>query len=223
MSTIPYFRKQPGGQAYMTADTSELVFRYDPSTTPCTTGQVPYLFTGQPGVIRSAHPLNTMAAIGPHAEAMMAGNLDGELPLPCGPTSSWKYCVDHNAIVVALGVDLVHSLTMIHTAEDCCADRWPQSDWYRKRRYKLVQGGETREIVVGEREPRWAMHYAERTLHRDLIRDGLAKHKEVNGVPMSVVRARPLFDYLVGRNERGYPYYLLPDALPVVGRLLRRR
>ena len=222
MSTIPFFRKQPKGHAYMTADMDDVVFRFDPARTPCATGQVAYLFTGHPGVVRSQHPLNTMAAVGPHAAAMMAGNLDGDEPLACGPTSSWKYCVDHDATVVAIGIDLVHSLTMIHTAEDCAAHRWPQSGWYRKRRFSLVDGGQTREIVVRERKPRWSMHYAERTLHRDLIRDGLARHRVVNGVPISIVRARPLYNYLLARNERGYPYFLLPEALPAVGGLLRR-
>ncbi len=218
MSTIPFFRKEPRGADYMTADMSDMVFRYNPARTPCATGQVAYLFTGQPGVVRSHHPLNTMAAVGPLAEAMMAGNLDGDRPFACGPNSSWKYCIDHGAKVISLGIDLVHSLTMIHAAEDCCADRWPQPGWYRERKFKLMQGRKSRDIVVRERQPRWAMHYAERTLHKDLIDVGLARHKTVSGVPLAIVNARPLFEYLVARNSTGYPYYLLPATLPLGSR-----
>lgn len=222
MSTIPFFRKEPRGADYMTRDVSDLVPRFDPARTPASTGEIAYLFMGRPGVVRSRHPINTMAALGPHAAAMMAGNLDGELPLPCGPTSSWKYCVDHGAKVIALGVDLVHTLTIIHTAEDCCRDRWPQGGWYRQRRYNLVDGADSREIAVRERHPRWAMHYAERTLHRDLLREGLARHSEPAGVPVALVAARPLYDYLVSRNASGYPYYLLPDRSVMARSLLGR-
>ncbi len=216
---IPYYEGEPTGSAYMTADVSDLVLEYDPATTPVFTGAIPSVVMKRSDAIRSRHPLNTMAAVGPLAEAMMAGNLDGDAPLPCGPNSSWKFCIDHDALVLGLGVDMAHSLTMIHTAEDCHADRWPQPGWYRKRRFLIIDGDDRREIVVRERLPRWAMHYAERTLHRDMLREGIMQRREVCGVTLYALESRRLFDYLSSRNHRGYPFYMLPATLPVVGRL----
>ena len=59
-----------------------------------------------------------MAALGPLAEQIIKNNLDGYEPLPCGVNSSWKFCADNNAKILALGVDMAHSLTMIHVAEE---------------------------------------------------------------------------------------------------------
>ena len=43
----------------------------------------------------------------------------------CGPNSGWKYCAENNAIVVGLGIDLVHSLTIMHVAEE------NHDNWYK--------------------------------------------------------------------------------------------
>src|SRR5437867_1997900 len=78
------------------------------------TGVLPTDLMKVPGAKRSLHPLNSVVAHGPHAEDMLRDNLTGERPFACGPGSSWDYCRQHAAKVVALGVDMAHSLTMIH-------------------------------------------------------------------------------------------------------------
>jgi aminoglycoside 3-N-acetyltransferase len=210
MPAFPRYDGEPQGIARMTADVSRLVLEYNVRRSIPWTGAVPLKLMQRAGSVRSAHPLNTMVARGPLAQAMMSKNLEGDRPLPCGVNSSWKFCLDHGAKVIALGVDMAHSLTMIHVAEDCHEDEWPVAGWYRERRFVVVEGDARREVVVRERHPRWAMHYAERTLSRDLARHGIMRSATIGGIQVEVLESKALVDFLDSRKASGYPYYMLP-------------
>lgn len=213
MPAIPYFSEAPKITERMTADVSKLVLNYDPINTPAWTGVLPNTLMRFPGAIRSLHPLNTMVAIGHEAREMMADNIVGDRPLPCGLSSSWHYCFKKNAKIIAVGADLAHSLTMIHVAEDILDENWVVKNWYRERKFKILDNVNKFHgcvITVRERHPKWAMHYAERTLSIDLIKKGLTIQRNINGVNIEIINAKPLIDYLMSRNEKGYPYYLVP-------------
>lgn len=209
MPSIPYFKDAPDITQTMKADVSDIILTYDPLTTPASTGALPNAMCHYRGSVRSLHPLNTMVAIGPLAVPMMESNISGEKPLPCGRNSSWYYCYLHNAIIVAVGADLAHSLTMIHVAEDMWEGNWIVPNWYRDRKFRIKYDNDHKEICVRERHPKWAMHYAERTLSKDLILKGIAKRIEIDGVNIEIVRAKLLVDYLNCRNHTAYPYYLV--------------
>ncbi len=210
MPAFPRYDAEPQGVARMTADVSDLVLEYNVKRSIPWTGAVPLKLMQRPGAVRSAHPLNTMVALGPLAKAMMERNLEGDKPLPCGINSSWKFCLDHGAKVIALGVDMAHSLTMIHVAEDCYEDEWPASGWYRDRKFVVVEGDTRKQVPVRERHPKWAMHYAERTLSRDLKRLGIMSSAMIDGIVVEVLEAKALIDFLNSRKASGYPYYMLP-------------
>lgn len=207
MPAIPRHADAPDVTQLMRADVSKLILDYDPLTTPVWTGALPEALCRYPGAIRSLHPLNTMVAHGPLAKPMMANNLKGDKPLPCGRQSAWYFCYRHGAKVVAVGADLAHSLTMIHVAEDMWDGRWSVSGWYRERTYRIHAKDVVSYIVVRERHPKWAMHYAERTLSRDLLRQRIATKADLNGVNVETVAAMELVDYLNDRNDGGYPYF----------------
>ncbi len=211
MPAIPRFDAAPQGIDRMKADISSLVLDYDPKNTPAWTGAVPNCLRTYPEAIRSRHPLNTMVALGPLAASMMERNTDGDRPLPCGRSSSWYFCYQNDARVVALGADMAHSLTMIHVAEDMNEETWSRRGWYRNRTFRLIENGNQRLFECRERHPRWAMHYAERTLSKDLLRTGIMKRATVDGVNIEVLSARALVDYLNSRNHTGYPYYWIPS------------
>src|SRR5260221_1958201 len=154
MPAFPKYKDEPQGIARMRKDVAQLVFEYDIQRSIPWTGALPLKLMQRPGAVRSAHPLNTMVAYGPLARPMMENNLRGDKPLPCGPQSSWKFCADHGAKVVALGVDMAHSLTMIHVAEDSYEREWPVKGWYRDRKFFVVDGESRREVVVRERHPK---------------------------------------------------------------------
>jgi len=210
MPTIPdYSNIMKKGKQHIIKDVSDEIIKYDPQETPSGTGIITNIFLKYPGVVRSKHPLNTMAALGPLAEQMMKNNLNGYQPLPCGVNSSWKFCSDNHAKILALGVDLAHSLTMIHVAEDVNPERWP-TDWYRERKCRITENGIESETVVRERHPKWAMYYAERTLYKDLIESGIMKSESVGEVGMELIDdSKKLIDFLHSKNKNLYPYYFV--------------
>lgn len=208
LPAIPLFREEPTGPDRLSDAICSERLTYDVRKTPPWTGALPKAMMGMPGSIRSRHPLNTMVAVGQHAVSMMKSNIDGDRPMACGPSSSWKYCADHNARIVFLGVDAAHSLTMIHVAEDSWADQWPISNWYRERLFKVKDGDFETNLTVRERRPHWAINYGERTLQKDLIEQGILKVTSVGGLRIEICEAAALIEYLNIKKSSGYPYWV---------------
>jgi aminoglycoside 3-N-acetyltransferase len=209
MPAFPKYAGEPQGIERMRADVSDLELVYDVQKSVPWTGVLPLKLMQHPAAVRSRHPLNTMVAVGLLARQMMQNNMMGEKPLPCGVQSSWKFCADHQAIIVALGVDMAHSITMIHVAEDSYEREWPIKDWYRERKFKIVDQGAICSVMVRERHPRWAAHYAERTLSRDLKRCGLMASACIDGISVAVVAADELLRFLAQRRSTAYPYFMI--------------
>jgi|GEM_PF-350159 len=212
MPSIPYWPEAPKLYERLTADYDDIVLDYDPETTPAWTGAVASAMIKRKEAVRSLHPLNSMTAIGPLAEDMVKTDLDGDRPRPNGPQSSWNFCLQHNAWVLAAGADMAHSLTMIHTAEDLLGDDWPVKNWYRDRRFNIKINGVYEEKTVRERHPVWASYYGERTLSKDLIEAGVCRRATPDGVNLELLRSRDLIDFLNLRNDTLYPYFMIPPS-----------
>jgi len=208
MPAFPLFKEEPVGLDRMKNNICKQRLVYDVRHTRTWTGALPKALMNKPGAIRSRHPLNTMVAIGPHASRMMANNIEGSLPMPCGPQSSWKFCADRDATIVCLGVDTSHSLTMIHVAEDSWSQYWPISNWYRERLFHIIDDNFKKDLKVLERHPRWSINYAERTLQKDLIRYGIIKVKEIGNIRIETCSSAKLIDYLIGKRKKAYPYWI---------------
>ena len=158
----------------------------------------------------SRFPLNPMVAIGPLAKAMMKHNIDDEWSTPHGPKSAWKFCYDHNAIVVGLGASLEHYNTITHVAEEAFGDwHWPDNVWYCERTFDIVDGDFEKRINIKERKPYIGkLHFAEKNLYRDLIRDGIVKEDVIEGIiPVYIETAQGYINYLRSKNKNGYPYF----------------
>ncbi len=210
MPAFPKYKEEPSGFERINADVSDLVLEYNVEKSIPWTGLLPYKLMKYPGSVRSRHPLNSMVALGPLARPMMEKNLEGERVLPCGVNSSWNFCVENNAKIIALGVDMAHSLTMIHVAEDSYECLWPVVGWYRDRRYTVIDKEFKREVVVRERHPKWAAYYAERTLSKDLKKNKLLASRVIDGILVEVLAAGDLLDFLNARKNTAYPYFMVP-------------
>ena len=210
MPAMPIFRNDVDRSDYLSADISDRVYVYDRKKSRIKTGALPTALAKLPGAVRSLHPINTMVAAGRLAEDLMKDNLTGEFPLPCGVNSSWNHCVENDAWVLGLGVDLAHSLTMIHVAEDVLDEKWPVKGWYRHKHFEIIDGDLKIQKTLRERHPKWGtLCYAERTLCKDLIRCGIMKSVRVDGVLIELLRAKSLIDFLMSKNGNGYPYFRL--------------
>ena len=210
MPSMPRFKNAVEKTEYLRSSNSEVVYEYDVQKTKVKTGVLPFTLNKRKDSKRSRHPINTMTALGPLAEFFFHGNLDGESPLACGSNSSWKRCVDSDALIVGLGTDLTHSLTAIHVVEDVKDQNWPVKNWYIEKKFRIIDGDFSELKTLRERAPKWgALHFAERTLCRDLISTGILRSTEIDGVLVEALKAKELIDYLNERNHKGYPYYLV--------------
>lgn len=212
MPAIAAIAHEPQGAAKFDDAAYDRLFTYDPRSRRIQTGALPSALMAAPDAQRSLFPGNSMVAIGPEAAAMMADNLAGDLPTPCGPGSSWAYGWSRNAKVAAIGVDLVHSLTMIHVAEDAFEAEWPVPGWYRRRRFAIKGGpgdpAEPRIVEIRERKHGWSQYYAERRFARDLQRAGIARSTVVGDLPIHVCESARLIDFLRSHRPGPYPYVL---------------
>jgi len=211
MPVIRNYKEDPKLEEILGRDISDVIFTYDTQKSEIWTGALPLSLTREKDVIVSRHPLNSMAAVGKLAIAMMADNIKDDYSTPCGKNSSWAFCYENNAIIIGLGIDLNHSLTMRLVAEDYYLDEWPIKNWYRKRVFDVIDGNFKKRINVLERDPKWGLFYlAEVNLRNDLIRNKILTTFIVEGLTVEIVLAKSLIDFLRSANRPGYPYYV-PD------------
>lgn len=206
--TFPLYADEPRGKERITKDMSDVEFVYNVQKSRPWTGELGRALMHTPGARRSLHPLNTVTACGAAVDRIFAKESIDSLDLPCGPNSAWAALAELNAKIVMLGVDMTHSLTMIHVAEDCHEAEWPVKDWYRKRVFRVVDNHKESRVAVRERHPRWALAYAERKLSRDLYAHGIAQRTQVGSLDVTVLESRALLGFLDSRKKTGYPYYL---------------
>jgi len=208
MPAIRKYEGEPDLINYLKADISETVFIYDVYNTKVQTGALPTTLVKMPEAEISRFPLNTLVAIGPLAKPMMENNLLGDFPTACGFNSAWKFCLDNNAYIIGLGIDLTGCLTMIHLAEDMLDDKWPIKNWYRKRIFKIIDKDFETIKVVKERRPKWGtLHWAGRTLCKDIIKNNILNTQNIDGILVEVIKANELIDFLNSKNSKGYPYF----------------
>ncbi|MDB4681252.1 AAC(3) family N-acetyltransferase [bacterium] len=189
---------------------NDTVYEYDVKKSRITTGVLPLKLSKKPGAVRSRFPINTMVAFGPLARELFCDEFKSETALACGPGSSWEKCVEHDAFIIGLGTDLTHSLTAIHVAEDSFEADWPIENWYIEKKFKITDGDFVHSRTLRERAPQWgALCFAERTLCKDLMKDGILRSIDINGVVVEVLQAKKLIEFLrVKQNQKpGYPYY----------------
>lgn len=211
MPAIPKFDNDPPYENYLTVEPCEDdTFEYDVQKSKVTTGVLPLMLHKRPGSKRSRFPINSLVASGPLALELFANELDAANPLACGKGSAWHKISLWNGKILGLGTDLTHSLTSIHVSEDAYEDEWPVADWYRLKKFKIRDEHFEREINIRERRPKWgALHYGERTLCKDLMREGILKSSTEFGILIEMLDAAELDQFLRAKQERfpGYPYF----------------
>jgi len=211
MPVIRRYKGEPSYKDILNANIDNLVCEYNVKKSLIISGFIPYSLMCRQDSAVSLFPLNPLCAIGPLANEMMKYNIDGENPSPHGKNSSWRFCYDHNAIIVGLGVEFPHRLTMMHVFEE--SEPWPISadKWFRKRIFKIVNDTFYQEKEILERRPKWGMlHYAEITFRKDLLSSGVLHEKEIGGINVSVIKSSELCEFLKFKRLKHstYPYYL---------------
>ena len=206
--TFPLYPREPKGVERLRANTCNVEYSYNVQKSRTWTGDLGRLLMKMPGARRSLHPLNTLTAYGKDVDQIFSKETIHSLDLPCGPDSPWSTLVSLKAKVLMIGVDIAHSLTMIHVAEDCYEESWPINNWYRQRPFHIINNNTEYHVTVRERHPKWSLSYAERKLSRDLITSGLVQQANIGSLTISLIESTSLISYLNARKDSAFPYYL---------------
>jgi aminoglycoside 3-N-acetyltransferase len=170
------------------------------------TGVLPAIMVKDPRAFISKFPINSMVAIGKLASNMMENNTKSDYLSSCGPNSSWNFCYQNNAHIIGIGIDLVHSLTMIHVAEE--TKSWPINNWYIERSFKIIDNEKVSYLKIIDRDTKWGKkHFAERTLYKDLINNNILKICKIDNIEIQIINSKDLIDFLNKKNSKGYPYF----------------
>lgn len=191
---------------------SEIKCVYDVQKSKITSGVLAFTLMHHEGSVTSRHPLNPLTAVGPLAEAMMEHNLDGESPSPHGPNSCWKFCADHDAYIVHLGVNFGHHLTMQHIVAECNPNL-RLKNFFLQQQFTIKDGDFTIEKTVSERRWYWTMYIPEINNRKDMVKAGVAKVTDIKGIPVSVIKAKDMIAYYQSRRNGDFPY-LFPFGKP---------
>lgn len=209
MPGFPIFRSEPP-MADQIAGCTLPIQNYDPARTPLWTGLLAMDLLRTPGAMRSSFPINPLIGIGADVSKMFETEWDEARPTACGRGSAWDYAVARGAKILMLGVDVAHSLTLNHQAEDGYLDSWPIAGWYREREYRVRIDGEWSERRVRERDPCWALHYAEHALIASMIENGDLQQAMLGDLSVSLVDARAHIAFLNARKAAAFPYFGIP-------------
>lgn len=210
MPVIRTYKEEPLAKGKLLSSYIPPRCTYNPRRTPVSSGLLPTFLMRNPGVEISLHPLNPLCAVGPLAKNIMDKNIEGDRPSPHGKNSSWKFCLDHNAIVVGLGTDLRHHNTMTHVAEEAFDNwYWSDEDWYNTREFIIEKSREENiALTVKERKPQWGMlHQAELNRYNDLKKNNIIKTKKTGSILIELEYSQELIRFLRSKNKKGYPYF----------------
>lgn len=211
MPAIRRFKGTPKYDEILTANTDNLVCTYNVRKTMVTSGMLPYTLLHWEGSEVSHHPFNPMVAYGALAKRMMEHNLDGEYPSPHGPNSSWKFCYDHDAIVVGLGADLDHYNTIGHVNEEAFGNwLWSDEEWYRLRQFDVIdENKNTTRVVVKERKPEWGMlHSADTAANKYIYKHHLRERVVIDDeILVCYQPAKPYIDTMQELCKKGKSFY----------------
>jgi aminoglycoside 3-N-acetyltransferase len=214
MPTHPLYKADPG----FMYDKSDLELRYSVRRTPSRVGLLTELFRRQPGTQRSRHPLSSLAARGPQAEALLEDNLNDEQPLPHGIHSGYYRFCQSGGTVISIGLSLVRPMTILHVAEEAKDEQWPTAGFFYRRRFEVEdENGRSSHVVVRERRPEFARSLTLKMVHKHFLDSGILREGAVGDVRVDTVRSKALLDSMSERQRHSCYPYLWP-ALARIGR-----
>jgi aminoglycoside 3-N-acetyltransferase len=181
---------------------------FDVRRQPSQMGLVSELFRRRKNVRRSLHPTASVCALGPLAEALVAGHHLARTTF--GDGSPFAVMAEKRTAIVGIGTEYYRCLSQVYAAEDLLGEQYPLV-----LRPKIIPvqlkdfDGTVRsyELRVGET----SMHRRAELLERLLGPDELVRWR-FHGVPLFVTSAGRVTEVLVEAALRGETMY---DAMPI--------
>jgi aminoglycoside 3-N-acetyltransferase len=197
-----YFGDPALGGAYETFRRNP---RFDLRRTPSQMGLATELFRRMPGVLQSRHPVYRMAALGPHAAALLAGHEDAAQP--AGRSTPFEYMAQHEARIIGIGKP-VQVMTQAHHVEGLMDQDFPvPSTDLEPLPMTLLEGPQEIPFLLTRRgyRGRFDIWRVRKILDKQALQEWHFHH-----VPMFSASARLATDQLVAAARRGTTLYV-PD------------
>lgn len=176
--------------------------QFDLRRTPSQMGLLTELFRRSKGVVQSRHPAYRVAALGPHAEALVFGH--ERAPSGMGIATPFDYMARHNAQIVGIGKTF-QVMTQVHHVESLLQDDWPAPRTALPRiPVTVVDKDEEIAMEIGGMRQQWRFNIWK--LRDIMSRDNL-KEWRFHNCPMFAARAQEVTDHLVTAAARGFTLY----------------
>lgn len=207
----------PGGNVLMVSlpfggaaiDYLERERRFDVRRTPSRMGIVSEFFRRRPGVRRSLHPTHPILALGPDAEAILAGHED--CPYPCGPCSPFQALVDRKGKVLFFDTDLT-TMTFFHWLEHQVREDLPFPLYHPEPFEATVLDREGRKRTV--RTHAYSREAIRRRrdyiLHEEMERRGLVRLGRVGNTRLLLADAQEMADCVEDMAHQGIYFFEMP-------------
>lgn len=189
------------------------LFVYDVRTTPACVGILPNLFLQRPGVVRSLHPVHSVAALGKDAPDYIQG--EELLNTPCPREGCWGKLIDRDAEILFLGCSL-RSNTFIHGVEEWNNIPDRVSQWTQDLTVIGPQG-ERYEVQVHRHECKACEDISEHydKLEAPFLKLGAIRYGQVGNARCIIGKAAKMNEIASQLLERDKNLFLNHEPIPV--------
>lgn len=178
---------------------------FDVKRSPSVLGLLSEIARRHPSALRSIHPINSIVAIGKHAEEMI--NDHGKSIYPCDETSPYYKIIKYNGIIAGLGVD-TNFLSFVHCPEDVLKQQFPvktRLDTKFEAKVKM-QDGSIKIIKTLTAHPQ--IKYRDiNTFLKKYINQSICKNFSEKGNRFFYANSRELFDSIVELSKENKTIY----------------
>lgn len=187
------------------------VLVYDIKNSPSTVGYLTEVFRNTDGVLRSEHPLSSVAAWGKDAEYLLKDNLNNKKPLPHGIYSPYYKMMQLNAKVLCIGVTARERATIKHVAEEVLDEDFLLNDLFIEKEIVIKNNNKfLKKVIVREFDlTKSQIFVAKYKIEKEWLNNNILIKSPINGVPFDIVDARKCVNYMINEAKRGninYPY-----------------
>jgi aminoglycoside 3-N-acetyltransferase len=178
---------------------------FDVKRSPSVLGLLSEIARRHPSAVRSIHPINSIVAIGKHAEEMI--NDHGKSIYPCDETSPYYKIIKYNGIIAGLGVD-TNFLSFVHCPEDVIKQQFPvktRLDTIFEAKVKM-QDGSIKIIKTLTAHPQ--IKYRDiNTFLKKYISHSICNNFSVKGNRFFYANSKELFDSIVELSKENKTIY----------------
>ncbi len=184
---------------------------FDVRKTPSMMGLVSEYFRRRAGVLRSLHPTHPVLALGPDAQAIVAGHED--CLYPCGPGTPFEKLADRDGKVVFLNVPFA-TFTFFHHLEHLVSAEMP-FPLYTDAAFTVPvvdRRGQSRTVSTYAFSPDAIRRRRFDVLENGLRRRGLIRGGRVGATRIQMVRVRDAIDCTRDMLAKGQYFYDVAEA-----------